>query len=248
MQNKKKIFISDLHLEEKRPEITQQFLHFLKHCDRSSLDAIYILGDLFESWIGDDDPRLFLQEIILALKSVTILGIPIYFMHGNRDFLVGQKFLNATGCQFLADETVVTIYNTPVLVMHGDTLCQQDTAYLRTRKIMRNFMLQKLFLLLPLTLRKKIVNKIRNSSHQHTRTIPATMMDVTHDAVIKTMQKHSVNFLIHGHTHRPYIHNVFLENKDAYRVVLGAWEQHAEIFIWEQNGKQTLKKLTDYCD
>jgi len=233
------IFISDLHLDETRPDIAQRFSELLKNGD-SSVDALYILGDLFEVWIGDDDDTPFYRQIIQALKSATEKGLTIYFMHGNRDFLIGQKFLHATGCQLLSDEEKILLYNTPVLLMHGDTLCTLDIAYLKARKKTRNHFLQTLFLLLPITIRKKIANKIRVKSMQHTQLASADIMDVTQAEVARVMQKHDVHYLIHGHTHRPMFHDFSLNHTKAQRIVLGAWHNKGNMLVWEATGKKEL--------
>ena len=156
---RKTLFVSDLHLDESQPEITTQFLQLL-HQLQPSVDALYILGDLFESWIGDDYEVPHYQQIITALKSVTARGTPIYFLYGNRDFLIGKKFLRETGCQLLPDETKIFLYGQPVLLMHGDTLCTKDIAYMKARKKMRNRYLQTLFLLLPLSVRINIATTV----------------------------------------------------------------------------------------
>jgi UDP-2,3-diacylglucosamine hydrolase len=231
------IFISDLHLEERRPDITQRFLQLLKECD-SSVDALYILGDLFEVWIGDDDDSSFHRNIIQALHTASQKGLAIYFMYGNRDFLIGKKFLSQTGCRLLSDETRIVLYGTPVLLLHGDTLCIRDIAYLKARKKARNRILQCLFLLLPLTLRKKIADKMRVKSMQHTQSTPCDIMDVTQTEVERVMQKHDVNTLIHGHTHRPASHEFTLKHEPAVRIVLGAWHHNGNMLVWEASGKK----------
>lgn len=237
---KRTLFISDLHLEENRPEMTTQFLRLLGHCD-SSVDALYILGDLFETWIGDDDNVPFLQDVIKALKATTEKGLPIYFLHGNRDFLVGKHFLRKTGCKLLAEEAKVIIYNTPVLLMHGDTLCTRDVIYLKARKKGQNPILQKLFLLLPLNLRKHIANKMRAKSLKHTQATAMEIMDVTQEEVEHVMQKHQTYILIHGHTHKPAMHSFLLNHLPASRIVLGAWHNQAHILEWNELGKRTFK-------
>lgn len=234
---RKTLFISDLHLEESRPDITQQFLQFLKTCE-ATVDALYILGDLFEVWVGDDDETLFHRDIIRALKSATAQGLPIYFLYGNRDFLIGKKFLRETGCQLLADEERIIIYGTPVLLMHGDTLCTHDVQYLKARKKGRNRFLQTLFLFLPLKIRKNFADKMRAKSTLHTRSTTQEMMDVVQEEVARVMQKHTVKYLIHGHTHRPAIHKFSLNKTDATRIVLGAWHQRGNALIWSESGKK----------
>lgn len=239
---RKTIFISDLHLEENRPDITQRFLQLLSQLD-STVDALYILGDLFETWIGDDYGLLQYNKIINSLKTVTQSGIPVYFLYGNRDFLIGKKFLRETGCQLLPDETKIYLYDQPVLLMHGDTLCTKDVAYIKARKKMRNHFFQTIFLLLPLKLRKKIANKLREKSKQHTSTTASYIMDVTQEEVMKVLHKHEVNCLVHGHTHRPGIHEFRVTQRPAIRIVLGAWHECGNMLVWDQAGNKELKDL-----
>ena len=239
----KTLLISDLHLEESRPDITEQFFSLLQSCD-ASVDALYILGDLFEAWIGDDDDTSFHQSIIVALKAATDTGLTIYFMHGNRDFLIGKKFLRATGCQLLSDETVITLYGTPILLMHGDTLCTQDIAYLKWRKKARNPILHTLlFLILPLKFRRQFANKMRSKSAQHTHSASPTIMDVTTAEVVHVMEKHQVQCLIHGHTHRPAIHSLTIKQLPAERIVLAPWHERGNCLIWDMHGKKEFKTL-----
>lgn len=236
VENRKTIFISDIHLDENNPAIARIFLQFLSNVD-STIDAIYILGDLFETWIGDDDDSEFHLKIKQALKLLISKGIPIYFLHGNRDFLIGKKFIYDTGCICLPDETKLQIYQTPVLIMHGDTLCTNDHSYIKARKKMRNTFLQKLFLFLPLTFRKKIAEKIRATSKQHTAITSQEIMDVTQSEVERVMENHVVYYLIHGHTHRPNIHTFNLKNSKATRVVLGAWHEKGNMLVWNETGE-----------
>lgn len=235
----KTIFISDLHLEENRPEISHILLRLLNNFD-SSIDALYILGDLFEAWIGDDHDTPLHREIINALKSVTQKGVPVYFLYGNRDFLIGKKFLQETGCTLLSDEAKIQLYDTSVLIMHGDTLCTKDQDYIKARKKIRNGFLKKLFLLLPLKFRKKIANQLRQTSQRHTSSVSAEIMDVTQDEVERVMQKHDVTFLIHGHTHRPGIHQFSLRHLPATRIVLGAWHEQGNMLVWDASGKKDI--------
>lgn len=237
---RKTLFISDLHLEENHPKTTQQFLALLNRCD-ATVDALYILGDLFEAWIGDDDDTPFHRQIISALKATTQKGLPIYFMHGNRDFLIGKRFLKATGCKLLAEEEKIMLYGTPVLLMHGDTLCTQDIAYLKWRKKSRNPILNTLlFSIWPLAFRRQFANKMRQKSAQHTQYAAKEIMDVSQEEVARVMQKHHVNFLIHGHTHRPGFHPFSLQNASAIRIVLGAWHHKGNMLQWDELGNKSL--------
>lgn len=235
---RKTLFISDLHLDESAQEMTRKFLELLATCDES-VDALYILGDLFESWIGDDAITPYHAEIIHAL-SVCSHKIPIYFIPGNRDFLIGSEFAKSAGCHILGDETKIDLYGTPVLLMHGDTLCTQDRAYLRLRKIFRNKWIQKLFLALPVKWRLRIANQLRHQSAHHTQLKVMEIMDVSQQEVLRVMQSHHVAHLIHGHTHRPFIHKFMLDAKTAKRLVLDAWHERANALIWDETGKQQM--------
>ena len=226
------LFISDLHLEDNRPDIAGIFVTWLNSKARNA-KALYILGDFFESWIGDDDLTVFHQEIISALKSATDAGLAIYFMHGNRDFLVGNRFLRATGCQLLPEEHLLEIDSTRVLLMHGDTLCTEDTAYLKFRKKARNVFFQKLFLWKSLKTRRQIAANMREKSKAYTSTTPTHIMDVTQAEVERVMQKHKATVLIHGHTHRPDTHQFVLNNTEVKRIVLTPWHDHGYVFDWE---------------
>jgi len=236
----KQAFISDLHLEESRPDITKLFLDFLK---QPKVDELYILGDFFEVWIGDDNLTPFNQQIIAALHAATQRGLKIYFMRGNRDFLVGKKFLRAAGCELLPDEYVITIAGKPTLLMHGDTLCTADKAYLKFRKKARCWLVQKIFLLKSLETRREIAQRHRDASKSHTSTMPDYIMDVTQAEVERVMSKHHVFDLIHGHTHRPNVHEFQMNGQAAKRTVLAAWHEQGSVLICDANGKRELLTL-----
>lgn len=237
------LFISDLHLEEQRPEMTELFLKFLKE-DTLHAQALYILGDFFESWIGDDDISPFTLQVIQGLREATQRGLPIYLMHGNRDFLLGKKFLRATGCQLLPDEYVVDLYGTPTLLMHGDTLCTEDKKYLKFRKKSRNWLYKKVVLLKSLESRRDLAARMRAASREHTKTAAHYIMDVTQAEVERVMQEHAVQHLIHGHTHREAVHRFELNNQGATRIVLGAWHEQGSVLICDGDGKKDLVVVT----
>lgn len=234
-----KIFISDLHLEENRPDIAEIFFKFTEK-EAIKAKALYILGDLFEAWIGDDDLTPFNQSIMNALKQATSRGLPIYLIHGNRDFLLGKSFLKATGCQLLKDEEVILIHQTPTLIMHGDTLCTADVNYLKFRKKARSFWFKKLVLLKSLKKRREMARAYREKSKLHTSMTPDYIMDVTPSAVVDVMQKYSVQHLIHGHTHREAIHSFSINQQPATRTVLGAWHHEGSALICKENGEKEL--------
>ena len=233
------IFISDLHLDESYPDITALFLTFLKNITQDT-DALYILGDFFEAWIGDDNLSPFNQSIIDALKTATDKNLKIYIMHGNRDFLLGKKFMKRTGCQLLPDEFIISLFGTPTLLMHGDTLCTEDLGYLKSRKKMRCWLIQKLFLLKSLEKRVLIAARYRQASQRHIATLSDYLMDVTQTEVERVMQKHKVQHLIHGHTHREAVHTFELNHQPATRTVLGAWHTRGSALVCEADGRKEL--------
>jgi len=233
------IFISDLHLESLRIDITDIFLNFLKTKARQA-DRLFILGDFFEVWLGDDDLNPFSLKIMSALRDATQQGLAIFIMHGNRDFLLGKKFLNDTGCILLPEEHVIDINGTRILLMHGDTLCTLDKKYLAARKKMRNWFFQKLILWKSLEKRKALAAKYREASKSHTSTAAEHILDVTQKEVERVMRKHGVQHLIHGHTHRPAVHTFQLDGLPATRTVLGAWHEKGNVLIWDEKGKKEL--------
>lgn len=214
------IFISDLHLDESRPDITAGFLHFLdKGLDGAT--ALYILGDFFEVWLGDDHDTTFNQTIIQALKA---LDLPIYIMHGNRDFLLGAAFCSQIGATLLPDPSIIEFNGEKVLLMHGDSLCTSDTEYMKVRVLLRNEAFQADFLTKSIPERQAFADQARGESKAHTRETAADIMDVTESEVVKIMLESRVSTLIHGHTHRPATHRVDLGGKqEGKRIVLGDW-------------------------
>lgn len=230
------LFIADLHLCQEEPAITAGFLHFLQreapHCD-----ALYILGDLFEAWIGDDDPNPLHQQIAHALRA---LPVPVCFIHGNRDFLIGRRFARVSGMTLLPEEQVLTLYGHRLLIMHGDTLCTDDAGYLRFRAKVHNPWIQRLFLALPLWIRKRIAARMRADSKQANQHKSQTIMDVNQDAVAAAMLRQQVPLLIHGHTHRPAIHTLSLKGETAQRAVLGAWHSRGSMIQLDASGIQLI--------
>ncbi|KMV69424.1 UDP-2,3-diacylglucosamine hydrolase [bacteria symbiont BFo1 of Frankliniella occidentalis] len=219
------LFIADLHLCTEEPAITAGFLHFLRR-EAQHADALYILGDLFEAWIGDDDPNPLHAEVATALRQ---LNIPCYFIHGNRDFLVGKRFARAAGMTLLPQEQVLELYGRRVLIMHGDTLCTDDEGYQRYRQKVQQRWLQRVFLALPLFVRQRIARKMRNGSKQANRNKDLAIMDVNPQAVVDAMSRHQVPCLIHGHTHRPAVHALNINGLPAERLVLGAWHEEGSM-------------------
>ena len=219
------LFIADLHLQTEEPAITAGFLRFLQGEARQA-DALYILGDLFEAWIGDDDPNPLHQQIASAIKAVVDAGVPCYFIHGNRDFLVGLRFARQSGMILLAEEERLDLYGREVLIMHGDTLCTDDQGYLAFRAKVHTPWIQRLFLALPLFIRRRIAARMRADSKAANSSKSMEIMDVNPQAVVDAMERHHVQWLIHGHTHRPAVHELQANGQPAWRVVLGAW--HSE--------------------
>lgn len=219
------LFIADLHLHTEEPAITAGFLRFLRGEARSA-DALYILGDLFEAWIGDDSPEPLNREIAKEIKALVDSGVPCFFIHGNRDFLLGKRFARESGMTLLPEEQCLDLYGRKVLIMHGDTLCTDDTGYLAFRAKVHQPWLQTLFLALPLFIRRRIAAKMRDDSKNANSHKSMEIMDVNAHAVVEVMKKHQVQWLIHGHTHRPAVHELTANEQPAFRVVLGAW--HSE--------------------
>jgi len=222
------LFISDLHLDASRPRITQLFLDFMKHEPRSA-EALYILGDFFEVWLGDDDPDPHHAQVMGAVHELADSGVPVYFMHGNRDFLIGADFAQRTGVQLLHDPTVVELSGILTLLMHGDTLCTDDLEYQAFRKMVRDPARQKAFLATSLAERRAFVTHARAASGLSTAQKAEYIMDVNQQAVEMVMHQHGVNRLIHGHTHRPAVHKFQSDGEHKTRIVLGDWYHQGSI-------------------
>jgi len=229
------LLISDLHLEEERPDITRAFLHFLA-TRATQAEALYILGDFFEVWIGDDAMTPFQESIAGALRALSERGVRIYLMHGNRDFMLGQTFCHKAGCKLLADPSVVQLCGEPVLLMHGDSLCTRDEGYMRLRRLLRNPL--SLFVLrnLPLATRRKLARKLRNESRTQTRMKASDIIDVTPELIPGVLAEHRVRTLIHGHTHRPATHDLEVDGQPAKRIVLGDWDRQGWALQVDENG------------
>ncbi|WP_341781823.1 UDP-2,3-diacylglucosamine diphosphatase [Ectopseudomonas mendocina] len=218
------LLISDLHLEEKRPDITRAFLHFLASRARQA-ESLYILGDFFEVWIGDDGMTPFQHEIARALRELSDAGTRIHLMHGNRDFLIGKAFCREAGCTLLSDPHKVQMGGEPVLLMHGDSLCTLDVGYMKLRRWLRNPLSLLILRNLPLAMRQKLARKLRNESRAQTRMKASDIVDVTPEEVVRVMAEHGVRTLIHGHTHRPAVHELNVGGQAARRIVLGDWDR-----------------------
>ena len=240
------LFISDLHLDGSRPDITEQFLNFLEGEARQA-GSLYILGDFFEVWIGDDDDDPHHARVMDGLRKLTAAGVPAFFMHGNRDFLIGKRFAERTGVQLLPDPKVVDLGGSPTLLMHGDTLCTDDLQYQRARRFMRNPLVQGIYLALPLSLRRRIAAYARAKSRADTAGKAGEIMDVNRRTVESVMLQYGVRRLIHGHTHRPAIHRFKAAGgKGMERIVLGDWYDQSSILRWNgTEGRLSDRRVPD---
>ena len=229
------LFISDLHLDSARPDITALFLRFLRE-QAAGAEALYILGDLFEAWVGDDEPGEPAASVRTALRALVDAGTPVWLMRGNRDFLFSQRFAAESGARLLPDPAVINLYGEPVLLMHGDLLCTEDSAYQAFRATVRNAAWQGQFLAQPLAARQEFATKARAASKQHQSGTMESIMDVTPAAVESTMARHGVSRLIHGHTHRPAIHSLTVNQRRAQRIVLGDWYTQGSVLRADADG------------
>ena len=234
-------FISDLHLNQDRPDITKAFLNFLENT-ACKAEKLYILGDLFEAWIGDDDQNEFISEIQNALIRIN-KTTKVLFMHGNRDFLIGPDFASSAGMKILTDPVVEEMFGDPVLLMHGDLLCTEDIDYQKFRKVSRDIKWQKEFLSKPLAERRIIAQNLRGASKEATGKKKEEIMDVSECEVIRIIQESSVSLLIHGHTHRPNSHSIALEKHTAKRIVLGDWDEYGW-YVWMDSNSCELNKFS----
>jgi len=231
------LFISDLHIDASRPEITRQFLNFLR-TEAAGAEALYILGDLFESWVGDDDADPAQREAIAGLHALTLRGVPCFVMHGNRDFLLGPQFCAMSGAALLPDPILVTLYGEPVLVMHGDALCTDDRAYQRLRATVRDAEWQRQFLSLSVAARRALAGAARAGSQAHTAAIEYAITDVNAGSVEAVLRAAGVATLLHGHTHRPAVHSLQVDGRDCMRIVLGDWYSQGSVLRWDRAGPQ----------
>lgn len=236
------LFISDLHLSGERENITELFIKFLDE-RASQADALYILGDLYEVWPGDDMIQPDYLSSIAKMKELADNGLPIFVMQGNRDFLMAEKFFEVSGATLIEDPTVIDLYGTPTLLMHGDTLCTDDIDYQRFRIMVRDPNWKKEFFALPDEERLAMTTKYRKVSKSETAKKSMEIMDVNQQAVEEVMLKQNINQLIHGHTHRPAIHDFSVNNKGFKRIVLGDWYEQGSVLVCDENGCQ-LESLT----
>ncbi len=228
MGNLQTLFISDLHLDDARPHIVADFERFCAGEARSG-DALYVLGDLFEAYIGDDDDAALNARVATALRGVADTGVPVFYLAGNRDFLLGDAYAKRCGMAIVDDGSVVDLYGTPTLILHGDVLCTDDAAYLAFRKQVRDPAWQRAFLARPLAERRVFAAQARDASRAHTSSTDMAIMDVNQHAVEAALRDAGVTRMIHGHTHRPAIHDFTLDGKPAQRIVLGDWYEQGSV-------------------
>ncbi len=221
-------FISDLHLDPGHPAPIRNFLDLLATGLRNT-DALYILGDLFEIWIGDDHIDSGYQPVIAALRQTTDQGLPVYLLHGNRDFLVGPDFLEITGCQLLADPELIDLYGQRTLLMHGDLLCTDDSDYQAFRQTVRNPSWQAQVLEKSVHERLAMARDVRLLSSELTDDKPDAIMDVNQAAVHAMIEQYDADLLIHGHTHRPGIHPFSVNQRPVQRAVLADWHEQGNL-------------------
>lgn len=247
MNNPTRYFIADIHLTDNEPaqdhfDITAGFLSFLDslpdHCE------LYILGDLFDYWIGDDVNSILHRKIADALNNLSNRHIKKYFVHGNRDFLLGKKYAKSCGMTILPEINCLPNQDSNIVFLHGDLLCLDDPQYQKFRKVMHKKWLQALFLLLPLRIRLKIAGKLRQESSAHNQIKSENIMDVNQDAVENMMSNYNANIMVHGHTHKPATHHFFINNQPVTRLVLGAW--HDGISFIKQEADSNILKLYNH--
>lgn len=226
----KTYFISDLHLSPSRPDITQCFLEFMT-TEAINADALYVLGDLFEFWIGDDDTSDFATSIRKTFRDLTASGVPCFFTQGNRDFLVGKKFAKQTGLTLLDEVSTIDVYGKKAVVLHGDTLCTDDVKYLAFREKVHQPWLQWVFNRIPFFIKKKIVSKVQSDIKDDKQTKTLDIMDVTQHEVERVLQVSGVDLMIHGHTHRPAVHTFESNQLQCTRIVLGDWYQQGSVLV-----------------
>lgn len=229
------LFISDLHLTPLRPDITACFYTFMQE-EAIHADALYVLGDLFEFWIGDDDNSEFASDIRAAFRQLVDSGVPCYFTQGNRDFLIGKRFAKQTGITLLDEVSVIDLYGQKAVLLHGDTLCTEDVKYLAFREKVHRPWLQWVFNRIPLFIKKKIIAKIQSGIKDDKQTKSLDIMDVTSSEVENVLELHNADLMIHGHTHRPNIHTLSTHTGTKTRIVLGDWYTQGSVLTFNSQG------------
>lgn len=240
------LFISDLHLSDERPNIIGLFQTFLQEQAKNA-EALYILGDLFEVWVGDDAIPSGMSGVLNGIANLTKSGVPVYVMAGNRDFLMGENFEAITGSTLIPDPSVINLYGTPTLLMHGDTLCTDDEEYQQFRSQVRDPAWQTTFLAKSVADRTAMGHEAREKSQASTREKSEAIMDANAQAVISAFRDHKVMQFIHGHTHRPAVHHLTIDNQPATRIVLGDWYEQASVLRVNATGF-SLSNNKSGCD
>lgn len=241
------LFISDLHLTEERPEIIALFRTFLRE-QAAHAEALYILGDLFEAWLGDDAVSADMQPVLDELARLTRSGIPVFILVGNRDFLIGEQFARMTGCTLLPDPSVIKLYGTDTLLMHGDTLCTDDVDYQQFRRQVRDPTWQAAVLAKSIEERMAMARAARAESALRTREKSDAIMDVNENAVLEVFRSHGVTRLIHGHTHRPAIHQLWVDETPVTRIVLGDWYDQSSVLSVSEDGVELTSPAPTQAD
>jgi UDP-2,3-diacylglucosamine hydrolase len=234
------LFISDLHLDPSRPAITDLFLRFLRE-DAAEAEALYILGDLFEAWVGDDEDSDLAVAVTSGLRALVDSGVPVSLMRGNRDFLVGPDFAAASGVRLLADPSVAVLDGEPTLLRHGDLLCTDDSRYQDFRRQVRDPAWREQFLAQPLAARRAFARQARAASQDHQQGLKLEgqleiITDVNAEAVVAMLERFGLRRMIHGHTHRPAIHSLRAADHGAQRVVLGDWYEQGSVLRVSSDG------------
>ena len=237
------LVVSDIHLDAARPETAARFEEFLA-TEASGARALYVLGDLFEAWVGDDDPDPHRRAAVRALGALSARGTALYFMHGNRDFLLGERFCRDTGGTLLVDPTLVERHGRRVLLTHGDALCTDDAPYQRLRALVRDPAWQRQFLKLRLGARQLLAREARAGSQAHTAAQQPMLMDVNDDAVADLFRRAGVETIVHGHTHRPGVYRHEVDGRLRTRIVTGDWYAQGSVLRWDADGLrlETLRR------
>jgi len=236
------LFISDLHLAPERPDIIQLFLKFMDD-QAASAKELYILGDLVEYWLGDDDKAEALEPVFNKMKQAADSGLKIFLMHGNRDFLMGPQLAERCGCTLINDPYIANLNGTPAILMHGDTLCTDDVDYQKLRNMLRNPAWQQDLLSKSLAERMIIAKTLREKSAEETQNKDECIMDVNADTVDHVFNEHNMTLMIHGHTHRPDIHHTKFNNKELTRIVLGDWYKKGSVLKFNNADDYQLKEF-----
>ena len=229
------LFISDLHLEPGRPEIGEQFLAFLTGPAREA-NALYILGDLFEAWIGDDDPNPYYGQMKSAIRELADSGVPVFFMHGNRDFMIGKQFAAEAGVRLLDDPHSIELHGENVLLSHGDAMCTDDVEYQAVRAMTRNPDWQAMMLSKSIEERLAFAVQAREQSLARGESMTEEITDVNQEAVEQTLRDSGADILLHGHTHRPAVHPFHVDDRPVHRIVLGDWYEQGSMVVWDEDG------------